>query len=131
MAETHGSERSWAASAEETVRRGDWRVRLEACTAATAREAKSQESGPTMVDVGERDAGDASGAAPRRVTPCRPMSIRAQNSSSSALAAPFSAAQNILHEATRPLCLLIRHVSSARYLPLSITVGVMSGHSIL
>ena len=80
MAETHGSERSWAASAEETVRRGDWRVRLEACTAATAREAKSQESGPTMVDVGERDAGDASGAARRVTPPCRPMSFLAQNS---------------------------------------------------
>ena len=55
VAETHGSERRGEASDAETVNRGDWSVRTDACTPARNNEHRNQESLPTIVDVGERD----------------------------------------------------------------------------
>lgn len=52
---THGSERSWAASAENIVKRGDCRVSTDACAdAAAASDHRSQENALTMLDVEER-----------------------------------------------------------------------------
>ena len=70
FSETYGPLRSGVASAPVILKRGDWRVRTEACTPAARRKARNQESAPTMVVVSERVVRSASASAAARRVHC-------------------------------------------------------------